>query len=133
MLWPRSFALSEVFWSPKNTRNWTGFVQRTEVNLQRLSQKDINFSTSFYDAIIEPLKDEQGNLLIQMDTEIEGIEIYYTFDNTLPDHHSLLYKRGEKLTLPVDADTFRVITYRYGKPVGRMIAVSLADLAKRIP
>jgi hexosaminidase len=132
MFWPRSFALSEVFWSPKNTRDWPGFVRRTEVNLQRLSQKDINFSTSFYDAIIEPSKDEHGNLLISLSTEIEGIELYYTFDNTMPDHHSQLYKQGEKLSIPADADTFRVKTYRDGKALGKTITVSIADLLKRV-
>jgi hexosaminidase len=97
-----------------------------------LSQKDINFSTSFYDAIIEPSKDEQGNMVISLSAEIEGIEMYYTFNNTLPDHHSQLYKQREKLAIPSDADTFRVITYRNGKPVGRLITVPLADLEKRL-
>ena len=97
-----------------------------------MSQKDINFSTSFYDAIIEPSKDENGNLLIQLDTEIEGLEIFYSFDNTLPDNHGPMYKKGEKLSIPRDADTFRVITYRGGKPAGKLITISLADLAKRI-
>jgi hexosaminidase len=133
MLWPRSFALAEVFWSPKQSRNWNGFVHRTESNLQRLSKRDINFSTSFYDAIIEPSKDEKGNLQIKLDTEIEGFDLYYTFDNTYPDHHSSLYKKGEKLDIPKDADEFRVITYKEGKPVGKMIVIPLADLMKRIP
>jgi hexosaminidase len=103
------------------------------LNLQRLCQKDINFSTSFYDAVIEPSKDESGNLQIKLDTEIEGFDLYYTFDNTYPDHHSPLYKKGEKLDIPKDADGFRVITYREGKPVGRMITVPLDVLMKRIP
>lgn len=132
MFWPRSFALAEVLWSPKSYRNWTGFIRRTEVHLQRLSQADINYAPSFYDAIITPSKDEKGNLLIQLSTEIEGLELYYTFNNTYPDHHSLLYKKGEKLTIPKDADTFRVITYRDGKAIGRIITVSLADLGKRV-
>ncbi|MBK7709778.1 MAG: family 20 glycosylhydrolase [Bacteroidales bacterium] len=132
MLWPRSFALSEVFWSPANSRDWPGFVRRTEYNLKRLNQKDINYSTSFYDAIIEPSKDEKGNLLIQLDTEIDGLDIYYTFDNTLPDHHSQLYIKGDKLTIPADADTFRVITYRDGKAIGKLIAVPVTDLVKRV-
>ena len=132
MLWPRSFALAEVFWSPKQSRDWNSFVHRTVTNLQRLSQKDINFSTSFYDAIITPSKDEKGNLLIQLDTEISGLEIYFTFDNTYPDHHSTLYNMGEKLLIPKDADGFRVITYRNGKAIGRIITVSLADLAKQV-
>jgi len=132
MLWPRSFALSEVFWSPKNSRDWAGFMHRTDVNLERMKQMDINFSTSFRDAIIQPSKDKKGNLLIQLDTETEGFELFYTFDNTWPDHHSPLYKKGEKLTIPNDADTFRVITYRDGKPAGKMITVSLAELAVRV-
>jgi hexosaminidase len=132
MLWPRSFALAEVLWSPKSTRNWNGFIHRTEAHLQRLSQADINYARSFYDAIIIPSKDEKGNLLIQLSTEIEGLETYYTFDNTYPDHHSPLYKKDEKLTIPKDADTFRVVTYRDGKPIGRIITILLSDLKKRL-
>lgn len=132
MFWPRSFALAEVLWSPKSNRNWTDFVRRIEVHLQSLSRADINFASSFYDAIITPLKDEKGDLQIQLSTEIDGLQIYYSFDNTYSDHHSLLYKQDEKLTIPKNADTFRVITYRDGKPVGRMITVLLADLQKRI-
>jgi hexosaminidase len=132
MLWPRSLALAEVLWSPKGTRNWTDFVRRTEAHLQRLSYADINFSSSFYDAIISPSKDESGHLLLNLGTEIEGIEMYYSFDNTYPDKHGSLYKKGEKLSIPKDADTFRVITYRNGKPLGRLITVSLSDLEKRL-
>ncbi|MEI6678614.1 MAG: family 20 glycosylhydrolase [Mariniphaga sp.] len=132
MLWPRSFALAEVLWSPKQNRNWTDFIRRTEFHLDRLANSDINFARSFYDAIIIPSKDEKGNLLIRLTTEIEGLDCYFTFDNTYPDHHSPLYKKGEKLAIPKDADTFRVITFRDGKPIGRIITVSLADLAKRV-
>jgi hypothetical protein len=31
-----------------------------------------------------------------------------------------------------DADTFRVISFRDGKPAGKLITVSLAELMKRI-
>ena len=132
MFWPRSFALAEVLWTPRQLRNWTSFVSRTEVQLDRLGNAGINFSRSFYDAIITPSKDEKGNLLIQLDTEIDGLKLYYTFDNTYPDHRTPLYQKGEKLTIPKDADTFRVITYRDGKPIGRIITVSLEELSKRV-
>ena len=132
MLWPRSFALAEVLWSPKEAREWTGFVQRTESHLQKLALSDVNYAVSFYDAIITPSEDEKGNLLIELGSELEGMDLYYTFDNTYPDHHSPLYKKGEKLDIPKDADGFRVITYRNGVAVGRIISVSLAELAKRV-
>jgi hexosaminidase len=54
------------------------------------------------------------------------------FDKTYPDHHGLLYRKREKLSPPKDADTFHVITYRDGKPVGRIITVFLEDLGKRV-
>jgi hexosaminidase len=132
MLWPRSFALSEILWSPKEARDWTDFVSRTEAHLDRLSHYDINYALSFYDPIITPLRNSQGEMEIELDTEIEGLDIYYSFNNTYPDHHSPLYKMSEKLAIPKDADTFRVITYREGKPAGRLITVPLDDLKKRI-
>jgi hexosaminidase len=132
MLWPRSFALSEIFWSPKNARDWAGFVNRTDINLERLKMMDINFATSYRDAIIQTSKDDKGNLLLELGTETDGLELFYTFDNTYPDHHSSLYKKGEKLTIPTDADTFRVISYRDGKPAGKIISVSLTELEKRV-
>jgi hexosaminidase len=132
MLWPRALALAEVLWSPKQKKDWPDFVRRTEFQLQQLSREDIRYSSSFYDAIITPSKDEGGNLLIDLSTEIEGLEMYYSFDNTYPDHHSSLYTKGEKLSIPKDADIFRVITYKNGKPLGRLITVPLTDLEKRL-
>jgi hexosaminidase len=131
MLWPRSFALAEVLWSAKPDRNWNDFIRRTEVQLTRLAHADINYATSFFDAIIKTSKNEKGNLLIQLDTEIDGLTMYYTFDNTYPDSHSPVYRPGEKLGIPKDADTFRVVTYQGGKPAGRIITVGIADSLKR--
>lgn len=131
MLWPRSLALAEVLWSPQPARDWNGFVGRMEVQLERLSHAGINYASSYKDATIKMSKDSNGNLLIGLSTEIDGLELYYSFDNTYPDQHSRLYQPGELLGIPKDADTFRVVTFRGRKPVGRMITVSLADLAKR--
>jgi hexosaminidase len=133
MLWPRAFALAEVLWSPKDSRDWNDFVRRTENNLKKLDKADINYALSFYDAIITSSKNEKGELLISLDSELSDTEMYYTFDNTYPDDHSSLYKKGEKLTIPKDADTFRVVTYRDGKPLGRIITVKLEELVKRVP
>ena len=132
MLWPRSFALSEVLWSEKSNKNWNQFVGRTEAHLKRLAKSDINYASSFYDAIVTPIKGSQDNLLIQVDTEVEGLGIYYSFENVYPDHHTQKYKKGEKLSVPKDADTFRVITYREGKPLGRIITISIQELIKRL-
>jgi hexosaminidase len=132
MLWPRSFALSEVLWSPKTSRNWDRFVRKTEAHFERLAKADINFATSMYDAIVIPSKNSTGELQIKLDTEIDGMDMYYSFDNTYPDHHSAKNKKEELLSIPKDADHFRVITYRNDKPVGRMITIPLDELSKRV-
>jgi hexosaminidase len=79
-----------------------------------------------------PSKNAAGELQIKLDTEIDGLDVYYSFDNTYPDHHSARYKKGELLQIPKDADHFRVITYRNGKPVGRIVTVALDELGKRV-
>jgi len=131
MYWPRSLALSEVLWSPEETKDWDNFIRRTEHHLKKFDQADINYARSFYDAIITPSLNAEGELEIRLDTEICNLEMYYTFNNTYPDHHNNRYRDGEKLTLPPDADTFRVITYKDGKPIGRMITVSIKELKER--
>jgi hexosaminidase len=132
MLWPRSFALSEVLWSSKSSRNWNRFVEKTEAHFARLDRADINYARSFFDAIVIPSKNPQGQLQIKLETEIDALDMYYTFDNTYPDHYSAKYKKGELLQIPADADHFRAITYRNGKPAGRILTLSLDELAKRV-
>jgi hexosaminidase len=132
MLWPRSFALAEVLWSPKSSRNWGRFVQKTETHFARLERADINFAKSVFDAIVVPSKDANGNLQLKLETEVDGLDVYYSFDNTYPDHHSAKYKANELLSIPKDADHFGVVTYRNGKPLGRILTIPLDDLAKRV-
>jgi hexosaminidase len=42
MAFPRLAALSEVFWSPKEARNWDDFSRRLEVHGRRLDALDVN-------------------------------------------------------------------------------------------
>jgi hexosaminidase len=42
MAFPRLSALSEVFWSPKEGRNWDDFKRRLEVHGRRLDALDVN-------------------------------------------------------------------------------------------
>ncbi len=133
MLWPRAFALAEVLWTAKEKLNLNDFIKRTEENLKILDRANVNHARSFYDAIIIPTKDAKGSLQLEFDTEIDGLEIYYSFDNTFPDQFSSHYNKADgKINIPKDAETLRVITFRQGKPIGKMITVPLADLEKRV-
>ncbi|HMK04831.1 MAG TPA: family 20 glycosylhydrolase [Ferruginibacter sp.] len=132
MLWPRSFALAETLWSAKGKRNWDDFTKRTAHHLQRLKNAGINYSSSFYDAMVHVSKNEKGRIEISLDTELDSAKIYYSFGETIPDQHSKEYKRGEKLLFPENAGFFRVVTYRDMQQLGKVLVLPLYELERRI-
>ncbi|NLU96182.1 beta-N-acetylhexosaminidase [Chitinophaga sp. Ak27] len=131
MTWPRAFALCEVFWSPKSARNWDSFISRMETQLARFDVAHVNYARSVYDAAIKPVKkDSSQPMRIVLTRELDKLDIYYTFDGTFPDNFSPKYT--DTLNIPKGADTFRMITYRNNKPIGKMITTSIKELEKRI-
>lgn len=129
MTWPRGWALAEVFWTPAERKNWTHFVKKTEDHFIRADFGGINYARSMYNAIITPFYDENSPMQIKLDTEIDGLDIFYTFDNTHPDLYSPRYEHV--LSIPKDATWLKVITYRDEEPVGKMIRLRIDELKKR--
>lgn len=129
MLWPRAFAVSESVWSPKEKKNWNNFVSRVEMQFERFDIAEKKYAPAIYDPIFTVTKDDKNLPVVEMSTEINGLDIYYSFDNTFPDK---FYPRYTKpVTTPKDAVTMKVITYRNGKPIGRMIVMPVTELKKR--
>ncbi|MEI6060705.1 MAG: family 20 glycosylhydrolase [Bacteroidota bacterium] len=128
MTFPRAWALSEVYWSPKESRNWVNFVQRVETQFERSDEAGINYSRAIYDAIIKTSL-QNGKLLLTMDAEIPGLDIYYTIDDAMPDSYTAKY--SGPVLLPAGPITLRVITYRDGKPIGHLITLKREELEKR--
>lgn len=131
MTWPRALALSEVYWSPKAGRNWNAFINRMEAHFPRLDAAEVKYSRSVYNVVIKPSKDNNGALSVQLSTEIAGLDIYYTFDNTDPDNYYPLYT-GQPLVFPAGASRLNLITYKNGKPAGKQFSVTKEDLLKRV-
>lgn len=131
MLYPRALALIEIFWSPANKRNWERFIPKVEHQFQRFDRAEINYATSFYDPIIEVGRNEAGRLVITLTTEVDGLDLYYTLDNALPNPYFNRYEAP--IVVPVGTDLFRVISYRDGKPIGKRIDIPFEDLEKRVP
>ncbi|MXV16975.1 beta-N-acetylhexosaminidase [Hufsiella ginkgonis] len=129
MIWPRALAIAESVWSPKNKKNWGNFISRVEHHFNRFDQANVKYSRSMYDPIFSAKKEANGQISIQLATEIEGLEIYYTFDNTFPDRFYPKYTAP--LTPPKDATTLKVITYRDQEPVGRMITMPVREMETR--
>ena len=129
MVWPRTFAVSEALWSPKREKNWNDFVKRIEHHFERFDVSETKYATSLYEPIFKVTKKGTNQVIIEMSTEVEGLDIHYSFDNSFPDKY---YPKYEKpLEVPKDASNLKVITYRNGKPLGRMMVMTRAEMNKR--
>lgn len=129
MAFPRAWAVAEAVWSPKTSKNWEDFVRRTELQFKRCDAAQIKYSRAYYDAIIEPKTDPAGKLFINLRSEAPGTDIYYSLDDTPPDSYSTHYTGA--FEVPSGPVTLKVITYRAGKPLGRMLAVKREELLRR--
>jgi len=128
MTWPRSWALAEDFWSPKGTKDWTGFVMKVEKHFERADVAGIRYSTAIYDPIINVVK-KDGKIIVDMESEAQGVDIYYAVDGSMPDNFSLKY--SVPFEMPDGPVTLRVISYRNNKPLGHLITLRPDDLKKR--
>lgn len=130
MTYPRAFAVAETMWSPKNKKEWNNFVERVEDHFLRFDAAAINYAPSIYDPIIEVKRNANGQLTIDLSTEAQNVDIFYTVDNTIPNQYYPKY--NGTITFPEGADMLRVITYRNNKPLGRLISIKTEELVKRI-
>jgi hexosaminidase len=127
--WPRGFAVAESLWSPPEKKNWTHFVAKTEQHFKRLEAAEVKYSPAIYDPIVTVLK-KKDKYFVQLATEIDGLDIYTSFDNSSPDRFYPPYR--EPLEIPKDAMMLRIITYRGKQPIGRLMTLRVDELKNRI-
>lgn len=129
MTWPRGMAIAESVWSPAEKKNWNNFFARVEQHFKRLDVAETKYAPSAYDPIFSVSRSADRQLLVELSTEVEGLDIYYSFDNSFPDRFYPKYT--EKIIPPKDANTLKAITYRGKNPVGRMMVMPIEELNKR--
>jgi hexosaminidase len=83
-----------------------------------------------FDPVFSVGKDASDSLLITLSTEIKGLDIHYSFDNSHPDNFYPVYK--EPLLVPKDAVMLKVITYRGDQVMGKQIDMPVAELKRRL-
>jgi hexosaminidase len=128
MTWPRGWALAEDFWSPTDGKNWDNFIQRVESHITRSDAAEINCSRAIYDPLIT-FSLKNGSTIMEIEIEAPGLEVFYTFDDTMPDQFSPKY--SQPVEIPSGPVTVRIISYRSGKPIGHLITINPADIKKR--
>jgi hexosaminidase len=129
MTYPRALAISESMWSPRSKKDWTNFVDRVENHFKRFDNAGINYAQGMYDPVITVKKNNKGELTIDLSTEMSGLDIFYTLDNSIPNQYYTKYNGA--FVLPQGTDQLRLISYRDGKPMGRLISLRTEDLEKR--
>lgn len=131
MTWPRAMALSEVFWSPKEKKSLGTFMLKVQDHFKRLDAANVKYAKSIYDPIVTGARmPGDTSLKVKLDSQLGNLDLYYTFDTSIPDQFSLKYT-GVPLTIPNGAAEIKVVTYRNGKPIGRQLDVMLKDLFKK--
>jgi hexosaminidase len=66
---------------------------------------------------------------VTLATEIDGIDIHYSLDDSHPDEFYPKY--SAPIIIPHDATTLKVVTYKNGKQVGRQINMPADELKRR--
>jgi hexosaminidase len=130
MIWPRSLAISESLWSPKKSKNWNWFATKVESNFNRMDLQNVKYARTMFDPVFEVSRDANDSMLIELSTEVQGLDIHYSFDNSHPDNFYPVYKQS--LSVPKDAVILKVITYRGNQVMGKQIDMPVSELKRRL-
>lgn len=99
MLFPRLLAMSEVFWSVREARNWNSFLARVPAQLARLDALDVNYRVPDPLGLIAERKVLEARTRVEMTSFVPGAVIRYTTDGSNPTESSTVY------TGPIDVAT----------------------------
>ena len=129
MTWPRGMAVAETNWSPAEKKNWNSFTKKVESQFEKLDAADVVYAKSMYDPIVTTQLNTKGEIIVKMEGEVDGLTIYYTIDDQMPDKYSDLYTTP--FVLPEDVLSVRIITYRDGKQIGKFLNIPMVSLKSR--
>ena len=129
MTWPRALSIAETVWSPKEKKNWNRFVSKVEDHFKRFDYAQTKYAPSMYEPDFKFTKNDKNRITVEMKSEVQGVSVHYTFDNSFPDNFYPAYSKP--VVIPVDASTMKVVTYRGDKQVGRLIVFPIAEMKKR--
>jgi hexosaminidase len=129
MTWPRGMAIAESVWSPAEKKEWNDFSRRVQSQFERLDMTETKYARSIYDPIVTVKKMGENDVSVTLETEVEGLDIHYSFDETHPD--AFYPKYSEALRIPKDAIHLKIVTCRNGRIIGRQIDLPITELKRR--
>ena len=70
-----------------------------------------------------------GELFAAMEGEVDGLDFYYTIDESMPDNYSNHFTGP--VSIPEDVTVMRIISYQNGKPIGKLLNIPMSSLKQR--
>jgi hexosaminidase len=129
MTFPRLLALSEVVWSPLESKDYAGFRQRLPYHLSRLEKQDVNYRIPEPEGLKDFYTATDDQVRVQLSSLIPGSQIYYTLDGSTPTDQSPRYQMPFQVPLQLDQKTlFNVVVVT---PRGRRSVAYTATLLRR--
>jgi hexosaminidase len=128
MTYPRALSNVEVTWSPKSKRDWNSFTNRLESHFSRFEASQKSIIKAVYDPVVK-VKEVDGELRVRLSSEMPNVDIYYTYDNSFPNQYR--DKVTGDIVIPEGDLSLKVVTYRNGRQLGRMLSIPRADLVNR--
>jgi hexosaminidase len=107
-VFPRVAALSELGWSPSNTRDWNRFLQRMPAELARYRALGIDYADSAFVPVFHVTAAASGSLKVELSNQVGFGTMRYTTDGSGPTSQSAPYT--QPLTLPGNT-TLRAATF----------------------
>ena len=115
MIYPRACALAEVLWSPKDSRNFDGFIARLQEHFKRLEVLKVNYAKRVLDVSMT-LKNENTTPIpngdvnsVFLTSKVQNAEMRYTTDGSEPKATSNIYTKPFEIkgTATVKATVFQ--------------------------
>jgi hexosaminidase len=129
MAYPRAFAISESVWSPAKNKNWENFSARVEQHFKRFDSVEKPICKAIYDPIVKT-KMVDKKMICTLSSELSNVDLYYTIDGSFPAKYSTKYTAP--FEIPNADITFRVVAYRNGIQIGRLLTISKEMLKSRV-
>ena len=105
-IFPRIAALAEVAWSPREARDYDGFLRRLPAQLRRYDALDIAYAHTPFEVRAEAQASASapGRATVSLSNALGYKDIHYTLDGSAPKANSLRYEQPFDIALPAQVE-----------------------------
>ncbi|MDG5798903.1 family 20 glycosylhydrolase [Marinilabiliaceae bacterium ANBcel2] len=122
LIFPRLAALAESAWSTSENKDWDDFLTRLDRLVKVYDYKGINYADKSMFNLFHSVEPKNGELVVDLSSIRNDVEIRYTIDGTEPDSRSKLYLDRFVVS---EGMTPRAATFIDGEMMGEILTLNL--------